>query len=483
MVQEESSGSHVAASGAISSARRQSIDTSRQSSARHSMDEYYQREGISEPPEPPPNYDALLESPTLRRRFNIQPREDEGREVLPQYSCEISVQSVFLKKMELEGAVHKAQDRNWYKVLATLQGTALSFYKYQKPGMFSSARDASGKKTGPDFPPGLKRGQFLRSYNLQHADVGIAADYLKKRYVIRVRAEADQFLLSCHKIETFVLWLQSLFAAIDLAPPLDDREIPRDLSIPRRTRRRVARAGFSDAPANTALVQEQEEIISTQFPSLTVAETQASGSGAEVSRPATIADQDDMIEELESISSSPAISRPASPPSASPSTTDSSPTTTSSSLPSTTPSTPNPTSTSTNPPPRSSLLSRARHAMSSSPYLSSTTPNAPNPNITSDGKWRPQHQWTHFYDMMYAKRCMAVLTHRSPRKSNFVVMKGKRWVVDWATGKLEREGPPDYGEVVGAERVERSQRSMAGRIGGKAGDQEGVMVVQREVRV
>ncbi|KAF8851985.1 hypothetical protein BDZ45DRAFT_717165 [Acephala macrosclerotiorum] len=323
--------------------------------------------------------------------------EDEGREVLPPYSCEISVQSVFLKKMELEGAVHKAQDRNWYKVLATLQGTALSFYKYQKPGMFSSARDATGRKTGPDFPPGLKRGQFLRSYNLQHADVGIAADYLKKRYVIRVRAEADQFLLSCHKIETFVLWLQSLFAAIDLAPPLDDREIPRDLSIPRRTRRRIARTGFSDAPANTALVREQEEIISTQFPPLAVAETQASGSGTDVSRPESIAEQDNIIEELESTSSSPAISRP---------------------------------------------------AMSSSPYLPSTPTTTPNPNITSDGKWRPQHQWTHFYDMMYAKRCMAVLTHRSPRKSNLVIMKGKRWVVDWATGKLEREGPPDYGEVV-----------------------------------
>lgn len=471
MIEEQSSGSHVTA-GVISSARRQSIDINQQSSARHSMDEYYQQEGISEPPEPPPNYDALLESPTLRRRFNIQPREDEGREVLPPYSCEISVQSVFLKKMELEGAVHKAQDRNWYKVLATLQGTALSFYKYQKPGMFSSARDATGRKTGPDFPPGLKRGQFLRSYNLQHADVGIAADYLKKRYVIRVRAEADQFLLSCHKIETFVLWLQSLFAAIDLAPPLDDREIPRDLSIPRRTRRRIARTGFSDAPANTALVREQEEIISTQFPPLAVAETQASGSGTDVSRPESIAEQDNIIEELESTSSSPAISRPVSPPSVSPSTTDSSPTATTSSSPTTTaPPSPNPAS-----PSRSSLLTRARQAMSSSPYLPSTPTTTPNPNITSDGKWRPQHQWTHFYDMMYAKRCMAVLTHRSPRKSNLVIMKGKRWVVDWATGKLEREGPPDYGEVVDGD---------LNRVGtrGKVGEAQGTLVVQREVRV
>ena len=52
------------------------------------------------------------------------------------------------------------------------------------------------------------------------------------------------------------------------------------------------------------------------------------------------------------------------------------------------------------------------------------------------------------YDMMYAKRCMAVLTSRSPRKSNLVIMKGKQWIVDWATGAFTRCEPPDYGECV-----------------------------------
>jgi len=51
--------------------------------------------------------------------------------------------------------------------------------------------------------------------------------------------------------------------------------------------------------------------------------------------------------------------------------------------------------------------------------------------------------------MQYAKRCMAILTCRSPRKSNFVIMKGKQWIVDWATGALTRWEPPEYGEVVG----------------------------------
>lgn len=48
---------------------------------------------------------------------------------------------------------------------------------------------------------------------------------------------------------------------------------------------------------------------------------------------------------------------------------------------------------------------------------------------------------------------MAILTHRSPRKSNLVIMMGKQWVVDWATGKLERCQPPDYMELEGKEYV------------------------------
>jgi len=153
---------------------------------RVSMEDYYQRRGgsievetaPSEPPsESPPTYDALLLSPTLGRKCNIQPREDEGRETLPAYSCAISLESVFMKKMELEGAVHTAHDRSWHKVFVTLQGTALSFHKYKGPGTFQTPK--SGPTSCPDHPTGAKKCQLLRSYNLQHADVGIAADYFK----------------------------------------------------------------------------------------------------------------------------------------------------------------------------------------------------------------------------------------------------------------------------------------------------------------
>lgn len=136
---------------------------------RRSMDELLQHD-------PPPTYDDDHPPSVFRRKFNIQPREDEGKEILPGYSSSINMQNVFCKKMELENAIHRAQDRNWYRVMVTLQGTALSFHKVSSTGFFSGP---SGKKHNADYPLGTKKGLFLKSYNLRHAEVGIAADYQK----------------------------------------------------------------------------------------------------------------------------------------------------------------------------------------------------------------------------------------------------------------------------------------------------------------
>ena len=65
---------------------------------------------------------------------------------------------------------------------------------------------------------------------------------------------------------------------------------------------------------------------------------------------------------------------------------------------------------------------------------------------------------------LYAKRCMAILTHRSPRKSNLVIMMGKQWVVDWATGKLERCQPPDYGELDGKDATSEFRVGQSGNL-------------------
>ncbi len=49
--------------------------------------------------------------------------------------------------------------------------------------------------------------------------------------------------------------------------------------------------------------------------------------------------------------------------------------------------------------------------------------------------------------MVYAKLCYGNLLFKSPRKSNYIIMKGKQFFVDWATGKMIRVNPPRYGEV------------------------------------
>lgn len=63
------------------------------------------------------------------------------------------------------------------------------------------------------------------------------------------------------------------------------------------------------------------------------------------------------------------------------------------------------------------------------------------------GKWFPDHRWTEAHDMLYAKLCFNNLLFRSPRKSNYIISKGKQWFVDWTTGKMVRVLPPAYGEV------------------------------------
>jgi hypothetical protein len=152
------------------------------------MEEYY--ENVRESP---PEYEPILLTNISRKRFNIQPREDEGKEELPAYSSAISLENVFLKKNELECAVHKSEDRNWRRVSVRLQGTALSLHRYN--GSRVMDRFAGGERGNVDLPVKGKTGAMIHSYNLQHADVGIAADYHKYVPLLRFiwmwrRAEA-----------------------------------------------------------------------------------------------------------------------------------------------------------------------------------------------------------------------------------------------------------------------------------------------------
>jgi len=101
------------------------------------------------------------------------------QELLPAYSCDVHMETVFQMKMEIEDAVKRAEYRNWRPMVVELHGTALHIYSAKKRDFGWGKGRMHGPDVKPDNPSWLRKGSLERSYSLQHADVGIAADYQK----------------------------------------------------------------------------------------------------------------------------------------------------------------------------------------------------------------------------------------------------------------------------------------------------------------
>ncbi|KAK7418861.1 hypothetical protein QQX98_003723 [Neonectria punicea] len=323
--------------------------------------------------------------------------EQEEEEVLPKYQTSIALEGVFCKKQEIENTTKRAEDRQWRTVYVKLNGTALNIYEVKKTWSWGRTRD-DGPSIDPDNPPWIKKSKLERSYSLLYADVGIAADYKKRRYVIRIRAETDQFLLSCVELSTFIKWLEGFFAAIDVATPLDDRDFPRDMSIPRIQRIRWFR-GQDPTPTTVDL----SELDLTEQPD--------EASSSQLERPSSA--HSSVIPPEPQTRIEPEPEEPAG----------------------------------------SQIRIEIEPEHSEPPrridpnYRLSTSSY---PNLAIDpgsGKWFPEHRWSRAHDMLYAKLCYSNLLFRSPRKSNYIISKGKQWYVDWSTGRMVRVLPPEYGEI------------------------------------
>ncbi|KEQ57476.1 uncharacterized protein M437DRAFT_32670, partial [Aureobasidium melanogenum CBS 110374] len=74
---------------------------------------------------------------------------------------------------------------------------------------------------------------LTQSYTLQGAEVGIANDYKKRNFVIRVRAEAEQFLLEVESLSVLLNVIHVLETAIDISLPLENRKMPGSSRYPR----------------------------------------------------------------------------------------------------------------------------------------------------------------------------------------------------------------------------------------------------------
>ncbi|KLP12055.1 uncharacterized protein FFB20_09249 [Fusarium fujikuroi] len=288
-------------------------------------------------------------------------------ETLPEYYCEIDLEGVFMRKMEIKNTTKRAENRQWQMIYATLHGTALNIYNVKKSWQWRLDKD--GPHHNPDNPAWIGQGDLIKSYSLQYADCGIAADYKKRRYVIRLRVETDQFLISSVELSTFLAWLDGLNAAISVAAPMEDWDIPRDMSIPRI----IGMQWLQDQePSPTPDLAQLSRINSPQL--------------------STTAENDNVPESSE---------------------------TTATGFP---------------------------NVVAGLPRRWDSTGSSPDNSIHPvTGKWEPEHQWSVAHDLLYAKLCYPNLLFRSPRKSNFIISNGKKWYVDWTTGRMVQTLPPAYG--------------------------------------
>ncbi|KAH0537396.1 hypothetical protein FGG08_005795 [Glutinoglossum americanum] len=378
----------------------------------------------------PPSYDASNLQGLPPPRFNVIPREEEGRECLPAYSCSIRREAVFVRKMEFRSPFERACDRAWFRVYVVLDGTMLKICRVRTT-TFAGRASVDEAEENPDLPIAASAGMVLKTYTLQHAEVGHAADYTntfnRRSYVIRLRVETDQFLLSCNTVETFLDWLESLSAAINLALPLEERLLPRFRVVPRYHIRQLA--------ATQQESVSQQETIASHVSSGNLRRRAISnlerrcglgdssrrstnaqlGQSTEAERPCGITSSQRSIEETGFRESS---------------------TTIPSGLPSRQP----------------SVSSPSVNGSSSSLPVSDPLPECGQETRQDDGKWRPPHRWTTARDIRYAQRCMAILCGDTPRQSDLIIKDGKRWKINWVEERLvpqKEKAPklPKYGEI------------------------------------
>lgn len=250
----------------------------------------------------PPDYTSIARQPGFGPRQNVQPREEEGKEGLPQYTCSIHIEGFMPRKMEFTAPGTQAKDRAWKRQYVVLHGTSIKVYKYDlrthpipgeedwstvpvdiygndgpPPLHFHQGEYGVDNSQGSRFPLSIEdakakaksriiqqatassTNQLLRHYSLQNAESGLAADYIKRKHVVRVRAEGEQFLLQAKDDRGVIDLIEALQAATNVALDLDARPLPKFITLPRRRRRRRPRqdaAAAAMAAATAAAIEE-----------------------------------------------------------------------------------------------------------------------------------------------------------------------------------------------------------------------------------
>jgi hypothetical protein len=392
----------------------------------------------------PPSYaTATRQRPVARRDLQT------GREALPKYSCSVSAGATMLVNMESVSPLHNVSQSEWRDVFVEVRGTLLNFHRV---------------KDGRPY-------RLLRSYTLQHAEIGLAPDAYhtvlapnsrlahlipsaarqkafrkdpqlfraEEQFILRLRVETDQILLA-HKCEDKVLeMLHAIGAGIDLAPAIDERSISKQCTVPRR-RRRPNTQGITDINSAT-VIAEQERILQQMYPSLASGASEQNETTTQIlsSAPGTPTREEDEID-LSAIREDFSELAHTS--------------TNSSSL--------SPTTSNISRP----AYSRTTTASStSSDHQQQMVYQTAPTNFDSEGKWAPPHLRTSAQVRRYVRRCAPLLTLDAVRASDIVICNGKRMRINWREERLEhwRLQPPTYAAhgFLTKEQQEQRQQELA----------------------
>jgi hypothetical protein len=378
----------------------------------------------------PPSYaSASRQKPVIRREIIA------GKEALPQYTCTVSAGLRMLVNMESASPLHVVAQSEWRDVYVEVRGTMLNFHR---------VKDGRPSK-------------ILRSYTLQHAEIGLAPDAFhtvlapnsklahlipsaarqkafkkdpqlfraEEQFIMRLRVETDQILLA-HKSEDKILeMVHEIGAGIDLAPAIDERNISKQCTVPRRRRR--PNTQVSGDINSAAVIAEQERILQQMYPSFaqagneqnTTSSTSSPGTPTHTTPLGTPTREDDELDLSairEDFNESNILTH----------------TITS-------------TSTSSASNPERPTYSRTATESSTTSAFQTTYETAPT-NFGLDGKWQPPHTRTAVQIRRYVRRCAPLLMSDAVRASDIVICNGKRMRINWREERLEdwRLQPPKY---------------------------------------
>ncbi|ORY17407.1 hypothetical protein BCR34DRAFT_470480, partial [Clohesyomyces aquaticus] len=368
----------------------------------------------------PPSYACATKPQTLDRLNAIAQAERNALSAsLPPYTCTVAIDGILGLKQELSSPFLLAAHREWNDAYVVLHGTQLSVFRIKIPHVFSKNRNP-----GP--------GRLVRTFTLQHAEIGIASDFKKtalvpkspfahlvpssarqklfetdphlfepiREHVIRLRLETEQFLLCAPTQEAMLDWVEALCAAIDISAPLEDRSEPRYRSLPRRSRRQRLLDGsriasnlenLANLEAGRRIIAEQERIIRQLYPHLagsngrTEPSEHADSHEHASAGPAADPETEDLDPEDARF---PGSNRPGSPPVRRTASQENN--------------------------------SNSQHSRSESEAGPSSTNSSGNPKLS------PPYRHTPAQALRYRRRCAPVLLASSPRVSDVVFNEGQR---------------------------------------------------------